>query len=213
MSTKGDSKLFYLVVGSNIKKYRDLRNFSLQVLGEKVGLTKKTIQRYENGEIKIDMDRLADISEALEVEVSKLLEGAESFLGVDLTELDTIKIPIVGRISCGNGSIAYEEIEGYEPTPKDWVHGGDFFYLRAKGDSMTGARIFDGDLLLIRKQSDVENGEIAAVLIGEEAFLKRVYKNGDQLVLQSENPNYPPIFCPPTDTKIIGKLKMNVIKY
>ncbi|MED1850313.1 XRE family transcriptional regulator [Brevibacillus borstelensis] len=213
MVTKGDSKLFYFAVGKNIKKYRDLRNYSLQVLGEKVGLTKKTIQRYENGEIKIDMDRLADIAEALGVEVPKLMEGAESFLGVDLSELETIKLPIVGRVSCGNGAMAYEDIEGYEETPKAWLNGGEHFYLRAKGDSMSGARIFDGDLLLIRKQPEVENGEIAAVLIGDEAVLKRVYRHGDQLILQSENANYPPILCPPTEARIIGKLKMNVIKY
>ncbi|MNL76572.1 LexA repressor [compost metagenome] len=80
---------------------------------------------------------------------------------------------------------------------------------------MTGARIYNGDLLLIRKQPEIENGEIAAVLINDstEAVLKRIYINGDQMVLQSENPNYPPIFSPPSEVKIIGKLKMNVIKF
>lgn len=209
-----DSKLFYLAIGKNIKKYRDIRNYSLQALADKVGLTKKTIQRYENGEIKIDMQRLTDIAVALEVDISRLLDGAEKFLGLELDQLEgTTHLPIVGRISCGNGTIAYEDIESYEPTPKEWVAGGEYFYLRAKGDSMVNARIYDGDLLLIRKQPEVENGEIAAVLIGDEAVLKRVYKNGDMLVLQSENPNYPPIFAPPAEVRIIGKLKMNVIKY
>lgn len=209
-----DSKLFYLAVGKNIKKYRDIRNYSLQMLAEKVGLTKKTIQRYEKGEIKIDMQRLTDIANALDVDISRLVDGAEKFLGMEVDQLDgTTHVPIVGRISCGNGSLAYEDIEGYEATPKDWINGGEFFYLRAKGDSMINARIYDGDLLLIRKQSEVENGEIAAVLIGEEAVLKRVYLNGDTLILQSENANYPPIVAPPSDAKIIGKLRMNVIKY
>ncbi|MEF3309109.1 S24 family peptidase [Paenibacillus sp. GYB004] len=122
-------------------------------------------------------------------------------------------VPVIGKISCGNGSLAIDDIEAYEPTPKEWLSGGDHIYLRAKGDSMTGARIYEGDLLLIRKQPEVENGEIAAVLINDEAVLKRVYRNGNQLLLQSENPNYPPIFAPPTEVKIIGKLKMNVIKY
>jgi len=209
-----DSKLFYLAVGKNIKKYRDVRNYSLQVLAEKVGLTKKTIQRYENGEIKIDMNRLADIAAALEVDISRLLDGAEKFLGIEMEQLDGLTyLPVVGRISCGNGSFAFEDIEGYEPTPKEWIAGGEYFYLRAKGDSMINARIYDGDLLLIRKQPEVENGEIAAVLIGDEAVLKRVYRNGDTLVLQSENPKYAPIFASPAEVKIIGKLKMNVIKY
>jgi repressor LexA len=214
MTGTHDSKLFYLVVGKNIKKYRDIRNHSLQTLAEKVGLTKKTIQRYESGEIKIDMNRLADIAKALEVLPLQLTEGANSFIGLEVNELDTIQIPIVGKISCGNGVIAYEYIEGYEQTPKSWLNGGEYFYLRAKGDSMTGARIFDGDLLLIRKQEEVEDGEIAAVLIGEDAVLKKVYKQGDTLVLQSTNPDYPPIICGAGDNsniQVIGKLKKIVI--
>ncbi|KKX54469.1 repressor [Brevibacillus borstelensis cifa_chp40] len=197
-----------------MKKYRQLRNYSLQDLAERVELTKKTIQRYENGEIKIDMSRLSDIASALEIDISRLLDGAEKFLGLGVDQLDSATlVPVVGRISCGNGTLAFDDIEGYEPTPKEWIKGGEHFYLRAKGDSMNGARIYEGDLLLIRKQPEVENGEIAAVLIGDEAVLKRVYRNGDQFVLQSENPNYAPIFAPPADVKIIGKLKMNVIKY
>lgn len=207
-----DSKLFYAIVGSNIKKFRDIRNYSLQALADRVNLTKKTIQRYENGEIKIDMTRLSEIAEALQVEVSQLIEGAESFLGISVDSINIVPLPIVGRISCGNGVIAFEDVEGYEPTPREWLGSGEHFYLRAKGDSMTGARIMDGDLLLIRKQPEVENGEIAAVLINDEAVLKRVYINGDQLVLQSENPAYGPIFAPPEEVKIIGKLKRITIK-
>lgn len=214
MTGNSHSKLFYLVVGNNIKKYRAIRNYSLQVLGDKVGLAKKTIQRYENGEIKIDMNRLSDIAEALNVDVPQLLDGAESFFGIELAELNIVPLPIVGRIACGNGVVAYEEVEGYEHTPRSWLNGGDYFYLRAKGDSMTGARIQEGDLLLIRQQEEVEDGEIAAVLIEDEAVLKRVYHRGDALWLQSENPKYAPIVLEKGggyDVKIIGKLKKIVV--
>lgn len=200
---------FYVKVGANIRKYREAKNYSLQMLAEKIGVTKKTIQRYETGEIKIDMERLGDIAEALGVKVSNLIYGTDQFM--EINNADLIMLPIVGRISCGNGALAYEEIEGYEPTPKEWLNGGEYFYLRAKGDSMTGARIHEGDLLLIRKQPDVDDGDIAAVLIGEEAVLKRVYRSNDQLILQSENPNYPPIIAPPAEARIIGKLKKIVI--
>jgi len=78
--TENDSKKkFYEATGQNIKKYRDIRNYSLQTLAEKVGLTKKTISRYENGEIKINMDRLRDIAKALNVEVVQLTEGTGVF--------------------------------------------------------------------------------------------------------------------------------------
>jgi repressor LexA len=215
MTVSDDSKYFYVVTGKNIKKYRDLRNYSLQVLAEKVGLTKKTIQRYEFGEIKIDMNRLKDLSVALDVTVNQLTEGAYTYLGAEPDESENKNLPIVGKISCGLGALVYEEIEGYEATPKSWLNGGEYFYLRAKGDSMTGARIFDGDLLLIRRQEEVEDGEIAAVFIDDEAVLKKVYRQGNTLVLQSTNPNYPPIICGGSETniRVIGKLKKVVINF
>lgn len=86
MSGINDSKIFYTTTGKNIKKYRDLRNYSLQVLAEKVGLTKKTIQRYENGDIKIDMNRLKDLSIALDVSVAKLMEGTGVFFSSESME-------------------------------------------------------------------------------------------------------------------------------
>ena len=81
---------------------------------------------------------------------------------------------------------------------------------------MIGARIMDGDLLLIRRQDDVDNGEIAAVLIDDEIVLKRVYKTDDTIILQSENPAYKPIVVRPEDAKnvrIIGKLKKVILKF
>jgi repressor LexA len=127
---------------------------------------------------------------------------------------EMVNLPIVGQVSCGNGTLTYEDIEGFELTPKEWVSGGDFFYLRAKGDSMTGARINDGDLLLIRKQEMVEEGEIAAVCVNDEIFLKRVYIIGDAVILQSENLDYPPVICTKDSPAIIiGKLKRTVILY
>lgn len=207
------SKLFYWAVGENIKKYRTIRNMSLQVLGEKVGLTKKTIQRYENGEIKIDMDRLADIAEAMDVEVFQLLDGAESFFGLGTENIGVVSVPLVGRVCCGNGTFAYQDIEEYIPVSKEFVKGGEHFFLKAKGDSMKGARIEDGDLLLIRKQDSIENGDIAAVLLGDEAVLKKVYIRDGQVILQSANQEYEPIFCKPEELRIIGKLKWNMISY
>lgn len=203
---------FYKEVGQNIKKYRLIKNYSLQVLAEKVGVTKKTMQRYETGDIRVDMNRLGEIAVALGVKVSALIYGTNQFLEMQ-EESDLVSLPIVGKVSCGNGSLAYEDIEGYEPTPKSWLNGGDYFYLRAKGDSMINARIYDGDLLLIRKQPDVENGEIAVVIVENEAVLKRVYKDKGRLILQSENSEYAPIITSSDEACIVGRLKMNVVKY
>lgn len=99
-------------------------------------------------------------------------------------------IPLVGNIACGEPILAEENIEGYVKAPA-YCEGS--FALRCKGDSMTGARILDGDIVIIRQQSDIDDGEIAAVLIEDEATLKRVYKMPGRLVLRAENPRYAPI--------------------
>lgn len=168
---------------------------------------------YEKGTENVKLSTLRKLANYFHCSLDYLVDDNMSFEGMIPTNGEMVKVPIVGRISCGNGSLAYEDIEGYEATPREWLNGGEHFYLRAKGDSMSGARINDGDLLLIRKQVEVENGEIAAVLIGEDAVLKRVFVNGDQMILQSENSAYPPIFCPPASARIIGKLKMATIKF
>ena len=106
--------------------------------------------------------------------------------------LKTKKVPLLGTIAAGIPIYAEENFDGYRESTED-VHAD--FCLKIKGDSMIGARINDGDIVFIRKQPDVENGEIAAVLIDGEATLKRVYKKNGSLVLQAENPKYAPIVC------------------
>jgi repressor LexA len=210
----GEQKMdeFYKIIGRNIEKYRKAKGMSAEELGNRVGLTKKTIRRYETGEIRILNDRVIAIADALGIDPTYLYEGTDIVESQD----DFFKLPIVGAISCGNGVIAYEDIEGYEDVPRSWLNGGEYFFLRAKGDSMINARIMNGDLLLIRRQNDVENGEIAAVLIDGEAVLKRVYKTDDTIILQSENPMYKPIILNKNDMKdvrIIGKLKKVVLNF
>lgn len=104
-----------------------------------------------------------------------------------LPEMTTV--PLVGRIACGQPITAEENLEGYVSIPAEW-HAT--FTLLCEGDSME-PRIKDGDLVAIRSQPQVENGEIAAVRIDCEATLKHVYLYPDKIVLQPENPNYAPI--------------------
>ena len=111
---------------------------------------------------------------------------------IDLTSVKNIvsipkmkKVPLLGTIACGEPILAVENIENYVNMPES-INGT--FALRCKGDSMINARIFDGDLVFIRQQPDVENGEIAAVLIDDEATLKKVYKYKNRIELRPENP-------------------------
>jgi len=198
-----------MTLGKKLKDRRLKLGLTLDEVGKMVGVSKSTVMKWETGYVEnMRRDKIALLAKALKVSPLWVM-GIEELDYSPANENITL-LPIVGHISCGNGVLAYEDIEGYEP-PKEWVAGGEFFYLRAKGDSMTGARIQEGDLLLIRKQPEVENGEIAAVLVEEEAVLKKVYMNNGQLVLQAENPRYPPVFAPPADVCIIGKLKKVVI--
>ena len=101
-----------------------------------------------------------------------------------------VNVPLVGSVNCGTPLFAEDNIEGYIPTPESDLQTGEtYFWLRAKGDSMINAGIHHGDLLLIRQQADVDNGDIAVVAVnGDEATLKRVKKQENALILQPENP-------------------------
>lgn len=207
-------------IAENVKRLMKERGWTQLKLSEVSSISKSTLSDYINCKTLINPGNVEKLSEAFKVHKYEI---DPSFKRTDLMkesahvyEINPVfrKIPIVGNISCGNGLLAFEQVEGYEEVPESWLNGGKYFFIRAKGDSMINARIIDGDLLLIRHQEDVENGEIAAVKINGEAVLKRVYKNDDSLILQSENPKYPPIIVKGNqDIQIIGKLKKVVLNF
>lgn len=123
-----------------------------------------------------------------------------------------VKLPILGTVRCGPNGLAYQELLGYELTEEQDINGGKYFYLRVNGDSMIGEGIFEGDLALVREQPDVEDGELAVVIVnGEEGTLKRIFRTKDSLVLQAANPAYPPrAFIGPDmeQVRIVGKVKL-----
>lgn len=204
-------------IARNIKHLMDQRNWTQIKLSEVSGVSKSTLSDYINCKTLINPGNVEKLSEAFKVpkhEIDPSFKRNDVIKEEIIPYGDSISLPIVGSISCGEGAIAYQEIEAYEDTPRAWLNGGEYFYLRAKGDSMIGARIHEGDLLLIRVQEEVENGEIAAVLIGDDAVLKRVFKTDTALVLQSENPKYDPIIVDKhSDIKVIGKLKKVVLNF
>jgi len=117
--------------------------------------------------------------------------------GIQLTTLPTavirqqeISIPLLGRIAAGLPIWAEQNLEGHLPVPPALFGGGEIFALHVLGDSMTGAGINSGDIAIIKRMDRVENGEIAAVLVEQEATLKRVFFSSAALVLKSENPAF-----------------------
>lgn len=206
-------------IGDRIKQKRLENKMTLEDLGKRADVNKATIQRYESGKItNIPSDRIERISEALGVSPAFIMgwedENSDPILenitGVILpVKLKTI--PILGTISCGKPIFADENYEGYFRLDKNLPNSD--FILKAKGDSMIDANIFEGDLVFFRKQNDVDNGSIAAVLIDDEATLKRVNKSKNMLVLQPCNANYAPIIITKEDHKTVRILGQMVGVY
>lgn len=128
-----------------------------------------------------------------------------------------VKLPVIGTVKAGPNGLAYEDYLGTSNVDEDSINGGQYIWLRIKGDSMTGEGIFPGDLALLRIQPEVENGDLAVVIVsGEEGTLKRVYIKEGSIVLQSSNPQYPPrIFTGKEleNIRIVGKVKETKRKY
>lgn len=188
-------------IGRRIKYAREAKEITQEELSSFLGMNKSTIQRYETGQVsRIKIPVLHSIAKALNVSAdwisckSDNINPPES--SYNIFDTDNVfplpklkKVPLIGSIACGTPILAEENIEDYLLLPE---HIDASFVLRCKGDSMKGARIYDGDLVYIRQQPCVENGEIAAVLIENEATLKRVYyyKEKNMLILKPENTNY-----------------------
>ena len=155
---------------------------------------KSSISKIENGKADIPQSKVAAFARALKTTTAYLVgideakEAAHIPPGFQpMPEMSAV--PLVGRIACGTPILAEQNIEARIGVPALWQAD---FALTCHGNSMA-AMIQDGDIVCIRKQPEVENGEIAAVRIGEEATLKRFYRQGDTVMLQAENPAFSPL--------------------
>lgn len=123
----------------------------------------------------------------------------------NLTRREMTNIPIVGRVAAGEPLLAVENVEDYFSLPSDFLPiGHDFFVLKVKGDSMINVGIYDGDLLIVQKQSTANNGDIVVALIEDSVTVKRFYREAGHIRLQPENDNLDPIIVP--DCIIVGKV-------
>ena len=182
-----------------IKLLRIERGITQEQLAALLKVSRSTIGMYETGSREPDFETLEAIADIFNVDMDYLM-GRSTVERKNPVSISPIpagfqplpkmrKVPRVGRIACGEPILAEENIEDYDATPEEW-HAD--FTLLCRGDSME-PKIKDGDVVAIRTQPQVENGEIAAVRIGDEATLKRVYCNGNTVILQAENPTFPPL--------------------
>lgn len=180
--------------GERIKARRRELGMTQTDLALALGTTKQNIYKYETGVItNIPSDKIEAMAKALQTTPAYIMGWNEEQgnLPANVLPMPTMrKIPLLGTIACGVPILAVEQCAEFVDLP-NLVHAD--FALRCKGDSMINARIFDGDMVYIQRQPMVDNGEIAAVVIGDEATLKRVYytPGSDRITLRACNPMYP----------------------
>ena len=182
----------------------DLRGMKQIELATRSGISKYSISHYLKGDWEGKQDAVYELARALNVSEAWLMgydvpaERSAPKVSVQLDKKPTIppgfmplpkmrKVPLIGAIACGDPITAIQNREGDVNAPVDMRCD---FALKCQGESMIGAGIHDGDVVYIRIQPEVENGEIAAVRIGEEATLKRVYLHNDYIELRPENPAF-----------------------
>lgn len=199
--------------GERLKELRTSKKISQEELGKIVNTTKQTISNYETGKRNADYEMLEALADTFNVDIDYLLGKTDktTIFPSNISNLIYLnkarKIPILGTIACGSPTWAEENYEGYFIA--DSTIKADFA-LKCKGDSMIEAEIYDGDLVFLKKTSDVENGKIAAVLIGNEATLKKVVKADNIVILQpcnSDTNTYKPILLDGSkDSMILGEM-------
>ena len=191
-----------------LRQRRKELGLTLAQIADMMDVAEATVQRWESGNIKsIRHEKIGKLAEILQVPPASLMGwDTASFTGSNIIPLPEMRrIPLIGTIACGAPILAEEHIEDYVNIPK---HIRADFALTCTGDSMINARIYDGDIVYIRQQETVENGEIAAVLIDNEATLKRVKIYDDHISLEPENPLYRPLVYwneEMANVKILGK--------
>lgn len=201
-----DEEQYNKIVGLRIRAERQNKHLTLKELGALVGISESTTQRYEKGQIKsVDINIMKKFADALEIPTERLLgwdesgspaapQDASAPLSSDRRKI--ARIPVLGRVAAGIPIEAIENIEDYEERYISVLEDPhDYFALRIVGHSME-PRIWDGDVVIVHKQDDVDSGQIAVVLVnGDDATVKQLKKSSSGITLIGLNPTvYSPHF-------------------
>ncbi len=183
-------------LANKLKEGRIKMGYSQEKVEKLTGIKERTISNYENGVSRPDVDNLKKLIDLYDLDPDALFE---------IKPKQWNKVPLYGKIPAGDACMVAEDIEDYIYAEVD--NADDYFFLEVKGNSMIGINIHPGYRVLVRRQQDVENGEIAIVKINsEEATLKRVKKENGEVRLIAENPQYPTQIVKHEDACILGKV-------
>lgn len=179
-----------MTTGSRLKKLREEKGLSQEEVAKIVGVSREAVTFWETGRTK-PIRKLKELSALYNVSADYILGKSDLPLYNEVPVSAAInRYPIIGTVKCGPDGLAYEYLDGFFATSEEY--SGDIRGFKCKGDSMKGEGINDGDIVLVRIQPDVENGELAVVVInGDEGTLKRIRKDTNYITLEAANPDYP----------------------
>lgn len=193
------------IVANNIQRLLDKKGKTQTDMAKELDIPETTVSSWLNAKKYPRIDKVQLMADYFGVYRSEIIE--EQIANIHPLTPQTIAIPILGTIACGEPLLAEPNFNGYRYDSPDMLPSGELFYLEAKGASMEPT-IPNGSFVLIREQPDVEYGEIAACLVNgdTEATLKRVKKQGNVIMLMPDNPNYEPyIVTRDNPARILGK--------
>ncbi|MDD6308548.1 MAG: transcriptional repressor LexA [Clostridia bacterium] len=193
-----DKKVF----GTRLRSLMHENHDTVYSVAEYLGMKPSTVSRYTNGLYVPKAPTLDALARRYGVNAGWLMGEREMQQCIE-DKTEPRLVPILGVVAAGIPIWAEENLEGYTAVDAD-DHVD--FVLRVKGDSMINARIYDGDLVYVRKQPDVENGEIAVVMVDNEATVKRIYKYANMIVLRPENSAFSEMIFKKADAKTISIL-------
>lgn len=211
-------------VGERIKARRKELGISADTVAQKAGISRATLYRYESpNSYKVPVTCLNSIAETLNTTVDVLMgtnEVRDKWIEENTIPISKItKLPIIGIVRAGIGGITYEDNIGEELVEASVLAGhskDDFFWLKVKGNSME-PRLFEDDLVLVRKQTSIESGSYAVVLVDdEEGVVKKVTYDSHSVTLHSQNHNYPPRIFKDKDVlrlRIVGQVIKSVSSF
>lgn len=192
-------------MSKNLKKYLKLYNVSRTQLSESLDISYSTISDWVNGNAYPRIDKIEMMANYFGINKSDLVEENYN------NETSALRIPVLGSVAAGIPITAVEDILDYEEVPISWQNQGEFFGLKIKGDSME-PKIDDGDVVIVRQQSDANSGDTVIALVnGDDATCKKLQKTDNGIMLVSTNPKYLPMFFTKEDIEtkpvvILGKV-------
>lgn len=196
-------------ISNNLSYYMEQNNINNKQLANILHVSESTVGKWLLKKSTPRMGLIEKMANYFEIEKSDLIEDKsttfdiKSIPGVKIIK-EVITVPLLGEIACGEPIFCQENYDNMFQWDADL--GRPNFMLKARGDSMIDAGIEDGNLVFFKQTPQVENGKIAAVLIDNEVTLKRFYKHDNQIILQPENKEYPPIIIREEDYKSINIL-------